>query len=267
MPENPPAFDRTQPSSTATQAVPWTGDVALAAAVGPAYLLVAQVTVWGLAFQPDKTALFWPPAGISSGVLIALGPRRRWPAVAGILAAEAIAAHLSWHTLWMTAIMAVCDPVEALTVAWLIARWFGPNFSLERTYYVVGLLVAAVAGAIAPSLMIKSCEAGVARAVDNDTADLAALVHRRRLRHRDRGANGDWAFQCPASSSVPEGICRRHLRTPVARDRDFDRCFAATRILGSPAACRLAVSDFVVACRPFAAGLCRGRGVSGFRIS
>jgi signal transduction histidine kinase len=155
MPENPPAFDRTQPSSTATQAASWTGDVALAAVVGAAYLLVAQVTVWGLAFQPDKAALFWPPAGISSGVLIALGPRRRWPAVAGILAAEAIAAHLSWHTLWITAIMAVCDPVEALTVAWLVARWFGPNFSLERTYYVVGLLVAALAGAIAPSLIMS----------------------------------------------------------------------------------------------------------------
>jgi signal transduction histidine kinase len=155
MSENSPAPGTIQPSGTAKPAVPWVGDVALAAAVGAVYFLVAQVTAWGLAFQPDKATLFWSPAGISSGVLIALGPQRRWPAVAGILAAEAIAAHLSWHTLWMTAIMAVCDPMEALIVAWLVARYFGSDFSLERTRNVVGLLVAAVAGAIAPSLIMS----------------------------------------------------------------------------------------------------------------
>jgi len=71
------------------------------------------------------------------------------------MAAEAIAAHLSWHTLWMTAIMALCAPVEALTVAGLIARYFGTDFSLDRTRNVVGLLGAAVAGAIAPSLVMS----------------------------------------------------------------------------------------------------------------
>jgi signal transduction histidine kinase len=150
---SPPVLGKSQRSSTAELARRWAGHVALAAAVGAAYLLVAQVTVLGIAFQPDKTALFWPAAGISSGLLIALGPRRRWPAVAGIMAAEAAAAQLSWHNPWVTAVMAVCDTVEALTVAGLVARYFGDtDFALDRARNVFGLLGAAVVAAAAPSL-------------------------------------------------------------------------------------------------------------------
>jgi integral membrane sensor domain MASE1 len=123
--------------------------------VGAAYLLVAQITVLGIAYQPDKTALFWPAAGISSGLLIVLGPRRRWPAVAGIMVAEAVSAQLSWHNPWVTAAFAVCDTAEALAVAWLIARYFGgTNFALDRARNVFGLLGAAVLGAVAPSLAV-----------------------------------------------------------------------------------------------------------------
>jgi hypothetical protein len=32
---------------------------------------------------PEGIAVFWPAAGISSGVLIALGPGARWPVAAG----------------------------------------------------------------------------------------------------------------------------------------------------------------------------------------
>ena len=145
-----PALGKTRRSDTAELARRWAGDLALAAAVGAAYFLVAQVTMLGAAF-PDKSALFWPAAGISSGILIALGPRRRWPAATGIVAAEAVAAHVSWHNPWITAALAICDPVEALTVAGLVARYFGgADFALNRARNVFGLLAAAVVGAAAP---------------------------------------------------------------------------------------------------------------------
>ena len=127
-----PALGKRQRFGNTELARGWAGDLALAAAVGAAYLLVAQVTMLGAAF-PDKSALFWPAAGISSGILIALGPRWRWPAATGIVAAEAAAAHVSWHNPWITAALAVCDPVEALTVAGLVARYFGgADFALNR---------------------------------------------------------------------------------------------------------------------------------------
>jgi len=150
---SPPVFGKTQRSSTAELARRWAAHVALAAAVGAAYFLVAQVTMLGAAFQPDKSTLFWPAAGISSGALIALGPRRRWPAVAGILAAEAAAAHVSWNDPLITAALALWNPVEALTVAWLVARYFGgTDFALDRARNVFGLLGAAVVGSVVPSL-------------------------------------------------------------------------------------------------------------------
>jgi len=59
---------------------------ALAAAVGLAYFLAAQMSL-GLLIKPDGVAVFWPAAGISSGVLIALGPKARWPVALGAIAA------------------------------------------------------------------------------------------------------------------------------------------------------------------------------------
>ena len=44
---------------------------ALAAAVGAIYFLTARLSL-GLLLEPDGVAVFWPAAGISSGILIAL---------------------------------------------------------------------------------------------------------------------------------------------------------------------------------------------------
>ncbi|MGB6810831.1 MAG: hypothetical protein WBE81_30260, partial [Pseudolabrys sp.] len=54
--------------------------IGLAVAVGLAYFLVAKFSV-RLILQPAGVAVFWPAAGISSGILIALGPHA---AMAGI---------------------------------------------------------------------------------------------------------------------------------------------------------------------------------------
>ena len=51
----------------------WAGTIGLTAAVGLAYFLAARLSV-DLVLKPEGVAVFWPAAGISSGVLIALGP-------------------------------------------------------------------------------------------------------------------------------------------------------------------------------------------------
>ncbi len=136
--------------------VPWTwlSSIGIAAAVGAAFFLAAKITSWGTAFQPDKVSLFWPPTGVSSGLLIVLGPRRRWPAVAGIVAASAAISQETWNILWITPAIAACNAVEALTVAGLFTRYFGgADFPLDRARNIFGLLGAAAVGALASSLI------------------------------------------------------------------------------------------------------------------
>jgi signal transduction histidine kinase len=147
-------LSKTQRSNTAEFATRWAGDAAIAATVGAAFYLVAKITSWGIAFQPDKVSLFWPPTGISCGLLIVLGPRRRWPAIAGIVAASAVINHESWNNLWITPAVALCNAVEALTVAGLFTRYFGgADFPLDRARNIFGLLGAAAVGAFASSLI------------------------------------------------------------------------------------------------------------------
>ena len=137
--------------ATGNQTRRWVGRIAIAAAVGLAYFLVAQITVLGLVLEPDSISVFWPAAGVSTGALIALGPRGRWPAAAGIAAAEAVIAQTAaqevWHNLWVTAAVVLCDTAEPLITAGLIARVFGAGFALDRVGSVLGLLAASVAGA------------------------------------------------------------------------------------------------------------------------
>src|SRR5262249_57374023 len=63
----------------------WASGVALGAAVSVMYFLAAQLSL-RLLMQPDGVAVFWLSGGITSGVLIALGPRARWPVAAGAVA-------------------------------------------------------------------------------------------------------------------------------------------------------------------------------------
>jgi hypothetical protein len=54
----------------------WIGSIGLTLAIAIAYFLAAQLSLQLLA-KPDGVAAFWPAAGVSSGVLIALGPVAR----------------------------------------------------------------------------------------------------------------------------------------------------------------------------------------------
>jgi PAS domain S-box-containing protein len=124
----------------------WAGPVGLAVVVGLAYFLAARLSL-ALLTKPDGVAVFWPAAGVSSGVLIALGPRARWPVIFGATAATVVANLLGDRNIWSTVVFAACNVGEALIVAGLIELYFGSPFGLDRLRNVLGLLVAAIAGA------------------------------------------------------------------------------------------------------------------------
>src|SRR4026207_2120012 len=124
----------------------WINSVGLAIAVGIAYFLAARLR-FSPPPNPDGVAVFWPAAGVSSGVLIALGPRALLPVVAGTMAATVAANLLGDRNIWSTIFFALSNAVEPALAAALIQRYFGPSFGLDRLRNVIGLLAAAIIAA------------------------------------------------------------------------------------------------------------------------
>jgi PAS domain S-box-containing protein len=123
----------------------WIGSVRVAVAVAIAYFLSARLSL-GLLTKPDGVAVFWPAAGVAAGVLIALGPRARLPVAAGTIVATVVANLLGDRNLWSAGVFGLCNAGEAVLTAWLIERYFGSGFSLDRLRHVLGLLAAAIVG-------------------------------------------------------------------------------------------------------------------------
>ena len=131
--------------------LPRIGATGLAIAVGIAYFVAAQL---GLAFlaKPDGVAVFWPAAGVSSGVLIALGRDARLPVAGGVMVATVIANLMGDRNVWSATVFALCNAGEALLTAWLIECYFGTSFSLDRPHNVLGLAAAAVVATAASGI-------------------------------------------------------------------------------------------------------------------
>jgi signal transduction histidine kinase len=141
------AHDQGQRSSADDVTQRWVGGIGLAVAVGVGYFLAADFSV-RLLVEPEGVAVFWPAAGISSGLLIALGAHARWPVLAGVIVAT-VATHLIIKDpLWAGVTLGLCNAAEALVTAGLIQHYFGAGFNLVRVRYVFGLLAAAVAATI-----------------------------------------------------------------------------------------------------------------------
>jgi PAS domain S-box-containing protein len=122
---------------------PWGRSIGLAVAVGVAYFLAARLSLL-LLTKPDGVAVFWPASGVAAGVLIALGPSARWPVAAGAMVATIVANVLGDRGLSSALVFALCNAGEALLTGWLIERYFGSGFSLDRLSHVLGLVAAAV---------------------------------------------------------------------------------------------------------------------------
>src|SRR5712671_5925844 len=131
--------------------LPWIGAIGLAIAVGIAYFVAAHLSLALLA-KPDGVAVFWPAAGVSSGVLIALGREARLPVTSGVMVATIIANLMGDRNVWSATAFAFCNAGEALLAAWLIERYFGSGFTLDRLRNVLGLLAAAVVATAASGI-------------------------------------------------------------------------------------------------------------------
>ena len=117
----------------------------LTIAVAIAYFLAARLGL-ALLTKPDGVAVFWPAAGVAAGLLIALGPRARWPVVIGAMAATIGANLLGDRSFGARSCSLFATPAKRLIIAALIDRYFGSPFSLDRLSHVIGFLGAAVAG-------------------------------------------------------------------------------------------------------------------------
>jgi integral membrane sensor domain MASE1 len=117
--------------------LPWSGAIGLAVGVGIAYFLAAQLSLKLLA-EPDGVALFWPAAGVSSGVLIAHGGAARLPVASGVIVATIVANLMGDRSVGSAAASALWNTGEALLAAWLIERYFGSSFYPRQAAQCVG---------------------------------------------------------------------------------------------------------------------------------
>jgi PAS domain S-box-containing protein len=135
-----------QLSAAADPARWWVGPIALAIAVGITYFVSARLSLY-LLTKPDGVAVFWPAAGVSSGVLIALGPRARLPVALGTIVATVVANLLGDRNIWSAIVFGLCNAGEALLSAEIVKAYFRSSFSLNRLTQVLGLLAAAILAA------------------------------------------------------------------------------------------------------------------------
>ena len=126
----------------------WINHLGITAAVGLAYFLVAELGL-GLYGPNNFVSVFWPGFGLSSGILVALGPRARWQVAAGVIIAILLAHLTIGDPRWLGPAFALSDAAEALVTAGLVQHFFGSGFNLGRLRHVLGLLAAAVPGSMA----------------------------------------------------------------------------------------------------------------------
>jgi signal transduction histidine kinase/ActR/RegA family two-component response regulator len=114
-------------------------------AVSLIYFVTARLGL--LLLEPvDGVAVFWPAAGVASGILIAFGAAARWPVVVGVAVATIAANLLGDRDIWSSVFFAAANAGEALIVAGLIQRFCGAPFELNELRKVLALFAATIAG-------------------------------------------------------------------------------------------------------------------------
>ena len=107
-----------------------------------AYFLTARLSL-ALLEPADGVAVFWPAAGVASGILIALGPAAQWPVVVGVVAATIAANLLGDRNIGSSVFSAVANAGDSVIVAGLIHRFCGSPFNLNELRRVLALFAAA----------------------------------------------------------------------------------------------------------------------------
>src|ERR1700730_9307540 len=113
--------------------------------VALAYFVAARLSL-ALLEPVDGVAVFWPAAGVASGILIALGSAARWPVVLGVVAATIAANLLGDRNIGNSVFSAVANAGEAVIVAGLVHRFCGSPFELDELRKVLTLFAATVVG-------------------------------------------------------------------------------------------------------------------------
>lgn len=113
-------------------------------AVSLIYFVAARLSL--LLLEPvDGVAVFWPAAGVASGMLIA-GYAARWPVAIGVAAATIAANLLGDRNIFSSLLFALANAGETLLVAGLIQRFCGSPFELNELRKVLALFAATIAG-------------------------------------------------------------------------------------------------------------------------
>src|SRR6476646_2032034 len=123
----------------------WVTSIKFTAAIAGAYFLGARLRLALL--EPDGVAVFWPAAGIGTGLLIAFGPPIRWQVAFGVASATIAANLMGDRNLDASILFALCNVAETLIISWLIEYWFGFGFSLDSSQRVLGFFAATASGA------------------------------------------------------------------------------------------------------------------------
>ncbi|MDE5454193.1 response regulator [Bradyrhizobium sp. CSA112] len=126
---------------------PFAGEagLVLTLVVAVAYFGTARLSL-ALLEPVDGVAVFWPAAGVASGILIAFGSAARLPVVVGVLAATLAANLLGDRNIGNSVFSAVANAGEAVIVAGLIHRFCGSPFELNELRRVLALFAATVVG-------------------------------------------------------------------------------------------------------------------------
>ena len=118
---------------------PWI--VSIAVAIG--FFLAARLSL-ALLDKSDGVAVFWPAAGVATGVLVAFGPVARWPVVIGVVAATFVANMLGDRNFASSAVFALANTSSPLIISALLQRFYGTPFELDELRRVFGLFTATI---------------------------------------------------------------------------------------------------------------------------
>jgi PAS domain S-box-containing protein len=127
---------------------PWIASITVA--IG--FFLAARLSL-ALLDESDGVAVFWPAAGVATGVLVAFGPVARWPVVIGVVAATFVANLLGDRNFASSAVFAVANSSGPLIVSGLIQRFCGAPFEFDELRRVFGLFAATIVAALISGLV------------------------------------------------------------------------------------------------------------------
>ena len=123
----------------------WASSIWLFVLVGVAYFLAARLSL--LLTKTRRRGRVLAGFRDRRGCPDRTGTGRALPVAAGAAVATIVANLLGDRTFMGAVVFAVCNAGEALLAGWLIQRYFGPTFSLDRLSHVLGLLGAATVAA------------------------------------------------------------------------------------------------------------------------